>query len=125
MKLFACIAAMLLTLSAFAAEKDADLAQAVEHLLAAVAKSDAKFIRNGDDHSGKDASAHMRKKYDHFKKKIKSPEDFIDLCASKSELSGKPYKIKTADGKLMDAKDWMSARLEEWRQEQKIQPPSK
>jgi hypothetical protein len=102
-----------------AAEKGSEVSAAVEHLLAAVAKSDAKFVRNGDEHAGKDAAAHMRKKYNHFKKKIKTPEDFIELCATKSKLSEKPYQIKTADGTLVASKDWMLARLEEWRKEQK------
>lgn len=107
--------AALFVISVLGADKAADAPAAVEHLLATVAKSDAKFVRNGDEHSGKDASAHMRKKYNHFKKKIKTPEDFIELCATKSELSEKPYQIKTPDGKLVASKDWMLARLEEWR----------
>jgi hypothetical protein len=94
---------------------EADLSQTVEQLLAKVEKSDATFIRNGDSHDGKAASEHMRRKYEHFKKKIKTPEDFIDLCANKSELSGKPYQIKTKDGKVMPSKDWMLERLAEIR----------
>lgn len=111
------VALILCVAPAFGAEKKgaADVAAAVEHLLGAVAKSDAKFVRNGDEHAGKDAAAHMRKKYNHFKKKIQSPEDFIELCATKSELSEKPYQIKMADGKLVASKDWMLARLEEFR----------
>jgi hypothetical protein len=100
-------------LPAFAAEPG--LNETIEKLLTTVEKSDVKFVRNGDEHSGKAAVEHMRKKWDHFKKKIKTPEDFIERCASKSELSDKPYKIKLADGKMVDSKEWMLARLAEIR----------
>ena len=99
-------------MNAFAADPVKEM---VEKLLKAVEKSDATFIRNGDEHKAKEAAEHMRKKYEHFKKKIKTPEDFIELCATKSEISSKPYKIKTADGKTVESKDWMVARLEEIR----------
>jgi hypothetical protein len=95
-----------------AADSDS-LNATVERLLKTVEKSDAIFIRNGDEHSGKEAAQHMRRKYEHFKKSIKTPEDFIEKCATKSELSDKPYKIKTADGKVVDAKDWMMGLLAE------------
>ena len=91
------------------------LKETIEKLLTAVEKSEGKFVRNGDEHTGKAAAEHMRKKRDHFKKKIKTPEDFIELCATKSELSDKPYKIKMSDGKLVDSKEWMLARLVEIR----------
>ncbi len=89
------------------------LKERIDSLLKAVEKSDAKFVRNGDEHSGKEAAEHMRRKYDHFKKEIKTTDDFIAKCASKSETSGKPYMIKTADGTTMKSEDWMKARLAE------------
>ena len=99
-------------LGAFAAETDTTKAK-IESLIAAVEKSDAKFLRNGDEHAGQDAAKHMRRKYDHFKKEIKTTDDFIAKCASKSEISGKPYMIKLADGKLVKCEDWMKAKLVE------------
>jgi len=85
----------------------------IDSLLMAVEKSDAKFVRNGDEHTGKEAAEHMRRKYDHFKKEIKTPDDFIAKCAAKSELSGKPYMVKTADGKSVKCEEWMKARLQD------------
>ena len=79
----------------------------VDYLIAQVEKSDCKFIRNGDEHTAKEAAEHMRAKYNHFKKKIKTPEDFIQKCASKSELSGKPYLVKKPDGSAENCEDWM------------------
>lgn len=99
-----------LVFSSAAAESAVD--QKINELIAVVEKSDCTFIRNGSNHNGKDAAAHMRRKYNHFKKEIKSPEDFIEKCASKSELSGKPYLVKTPDGKTVRCDAWLTAKLE-------------
>lgn len=112
MKRFWAIVVFFAAFGLQAADSDS-LNATVERLLKSVEKSDAIFIRNGDEHSGKEAAQHMRRKYDHFKKSIKTPEDFIEKCATKSELSDKPYKIKTPEGKVVDAKDWMMGLLVE------------
>jgi hypothetical protein len=94
------------------------VAKTVEYLITQVEKSpDMKFLRNGDEHSGKDAAKHMRRKYDHFKKEIKTAEQFIEKCAAKSELSGKPYMIKRSDGTTVKCEDWMKTLLEARRKE--------
>jgi hypothetical protein len=105
----------LLTLNLCAAETE-PLAKTIDYLIAKVEKTDdVKFIRNGDEHTGKEAAEHMRRKYNHFKKEIKTSEDFIAKCASKSELSGKPYMTKKADGSTVKCEDWMKSLLEEHR----------
>ena len=105
----------ILTLNLCAADPE-PVAKTVDYLIAQVEKADGvKFLRNGDEHTGKEAAKHMRRKYDHFKKEIKTPEDFIDKCASKSELSSKPYVIKKADGSTVKCEDWMKSLLEEHR----------
>ena len=83
----------------------------IDQLLKAVENSDCTFIRNGSDHTPKEAAGHMRRKYDHFKKQIKTPEQFIEKCASKSELSGKAYSVKLPDGKVVKCEDWMNDQL--------------
>jgi hypothetical protein len=104
-----------LTLNLRAAETE-PLSKTVDYLIAQVEKADGvKFIRNGDEHTGKEAAEHMRRKYNHFKKEIKTPEDFIEKCAAKSELSGKPYLIKKPDGTTEKCQDWMKSMLEEHR----------
>jgi hypothetical protein len=105
----------ILTLNLCAADTE-PLSKTIDYLIAQVEKADdVKFLRNGDEHNGKDAAKHMRRKYDHFKKEIKTPEDFIEKCASKSELSGKPYMIKKADGSTLKCEDWMKTLLEQHR----------
>ncbi|MEP7015189.1 MAG: DUF5329 family protein [Verrucomicrobiota bacterium] len=92
----------------FAAES---LEETINYLIDYVAKSDATFIRNGDTHTPAEGAAHIKAKYDHFKSSIKTPEDFIRLCATKSLLSGQPYLVRPRDGKEMRLADWLTAAL--------------
>ncbi len=89
----------------------ADLTKAtaaqIDRLLDTVEKSKCVFIRNGSEHTGKDAAAHMRAKYKYFKKEIRTVDDFIAKCATKSELSGKPYLVKLENGQTVRCDKWM------------------
>lgn len=97
---------------AFAAES---LEQTISYLIDHVAKSDATFIRNGQPHTPAEAAAHIKSKYEHFKSEIKTPEDFIRLSASKSLLTGKPYLVRTPDGKETHLQVWLTDALKEHR----------
>lgn len=70
------------------------------YLIDQVAQSHLTFTRNGTEYSSQEAAAHIKNKYEYFKSRIESPEDFIHLCASKSFVSGKPYLVSTAQGKI-------------------------
>lgn len=95
-----------------------DLDSTIEYLLDFVEQSQCTFIRNGKEHSPNEAVAHMKRKYEHFKKKIRTAEDFIRLTASKSLMSGKPYLIRTKEGKTLPSKDWlMDALSQYWKEE--------
>lgn len=69
------------------------------------------FMRNGKAHDADDAAKHMRAKFDHFKDEIATAEDFIDRCASRSEMTGKAYQVKMPNGSLKDAKEFLNAEL--------------
>ena len=88
------------------------LIDSINYLLDYVANSHATFIRNGQTHTPQEAADHIRAKYQHFKSEIKTPEDFIRLSASKSLLSGQPYRVRTADGKEMRLDEWLTAALQ-------------
>ena len=88
--------AVLLVLGARAVAAPVD---EIEALLTYVGKLEgASFIRNGDAHTPAEAVDHLRTKWMAQKGQIKSAEDFVRLCATKSILSGKPYTIRFADG---------------------------
>jgi predicted aspartyl protease len=83
----------------------------IERLLTALESSDAVFIRNGTEHSGKDAAEHLRGKLKQAGGKITTAAEFIEQLASKSSLSGKPYQVRTPDGKVVEARAWFEAQL--------------
>ena len=87
---------------------------AIEFILAKVADSDLEFVRNGKAHTPPEAVKHMRRKYEYYENKIETPEDFIELAATKSMLSGKPYTIRTAAGEV-PAAEWLLSILDEYR----------
>ena len=96
----------------------AKLAQAINYLLAFVEKSECKFIRNDKEYSAENAAAHMRKKHQYFKDKIKTPEDFIRLAATKSLMTNKPYLVRLKNGKLVKSETWLLQALDVFQEEQ-------
>jgi hypothetical protein len=104
-----------MTINAGAESENDNLKNAINYLLNFVGSSDCIFIRNGREHTAEDAVAHLQRKYEHFKDQIQSPEDFIRLAASKSMISGKPYRIKTADGMELKLEKWLLKALEIYR----------
>ena len=111
--LFVFIAALAAT--AQEAGPKEDLQQTVDYLLNYVAGSECVFIRNGKEYDAKKASSHMKRKYNHFRDEIKTPEDFIRLAATMSTMSGKPYMVKLKNGKEMASADWLLEVLTEHR----------
>lgn len=62
-------------------------------MLKFVEATECKYERNGEMHAGKETAEHIKKKYDYVKDKIVSAEDFIELSATKSALSGNKYPV--------------------------------
>ncbi len=98
------------------AHAEDDLKPTIQYLLNYVGKSNVVFIRNDSEHTAKEAVEHIKKKYNHFKDKIKTPEDFIRLSATKSMFSGNLYKIKTKGGKIIPCRQWLLSALRTYRQ---------
>jgi hypothetical protein len=92
-----------------------DTDRAIEYLLDQVAGSDCTFIRNGQNYDAQQARAHLRSKYKYFKSQIQTPEDFIRLAATKSEITGEPYQVRTRDGQVLTSAAWLTAILGDYR----------
>lgn len=112
------IAALVLPAAALAQEspppgEDADTA--IRHLISRVAASDCTFIRNCTAYTGARASVHMSRKYRYFKDRIRTPEDFIRLAATKSIQTGEPYTVRARDGTEIRSEEWMLKALGEYR----------
>lgn len=97
--------------------------QTVEYLLDYVADSGLVFIRNGKQHDSVAAADHMRGKYEHFSKKIATPEDFIERAATKSLMSGKAYLVVLETGETVPTAIWLNAALENYLSRQTAHNP--
>ena len=98
-------------------DKSESLESTINYLLSYVKRSNCTFIRNDREYTSEEATGHIQRKYKHFKSKIKTPEDFIRLSATKSLITGKPYMVKTKSGHLMTSKDWLLEALEAFRRQ--------
>jgi hypothetical protein len=74
----------------------------------------AKFIRNGSEHSAKDAASHLRMKLQKAGSRVKTADDFIILCASQSYFSREPYTIRFADGRTVKTADYFRDLLRQY-----------
>jgi hypothetical protein len=92
--------------------------QEIHHLLRFVETTQCKYERNGKQQNGVDAVAHIKKKYDYFEDDIDTAEDFIELSATKSTMSGKAYKVHCPDEDVITSKKWLLDELAAFRKKQ-------
>lgn len=90
----------------------------VEHLIAYLENSNCNMVRNGKTHSGEGGGKHVRRKYEYFRDDISSTEAFIELSATKSTMSGKPYEVHCPGEPPRDSADWMLEELDVYRSAQ-------
>jgi hypothetical protein len=102
-----------------AAAQQENLGETINYLMNYVEKSNLIFIRNSKEHTPAEAAAHMRRKYNYFKDEIKTPEDFVRLCASKSLRTGRPYMLRLPDESLLRCDKWLLSVLSRYRRETK------
>ena len=87
----------------------------VEHLLGFVRTSSCLISRNGTTHHGQEAAAHIQKKYDYFRDRITTTEQFIEYSATKSTMSGGYYTVLCNGQAPVRTKDWLLEELEIYR----------
>ncbi len=74
-------------------------------------QKDMKFIRNGTEYSCEEAGRFLRGKMDAMGGEVTSAREFIERIASKSSMSGTPYQVKFADGRLIPAAKFLGDEL--------------
>ena len=80
---------LLLIISSVLWARDPREEKRIEHLLQTVESlKGAAFIRNGTEYNAKDAGKHLRMKLAKAGDRVKTAEDFIEGCASRSSFSG-------------------------------------
>lgn len=113
--------ALLLTAAAFAQAPNATAQREIEALFQHLAASPCRFQRNGDWHDAREASAHLRRKYEYLRKRGLAPtaEAFVERAASRSSLSGKAYRVQCGRAPPQDSQAWFLAALKEIRAAQR------
>ncbi len=86
----------------------------IANLLQYIEESKCTFIRNGNQYNSLAAREHIEKKYNYYKKRITTAEEFIQYSATKSTLTGKPYKV-FCDEVGMNSSDWLNVELDKMR----------
>lgn len=108
---------LLLTIGPPALQADeAQTAREIEHLMDYIGASTCRFIRNGKVYDAGAARAHIQKKYDYVRKRIRTAEDFIRYAATASSMSGEPYRIRCGAQEMLCA-DWLVEELRRYRLE--------
>jgi hypothetical protein len=88
----------------------------IEFLIDSIAQlHDAVFIRNATDYSSAQAAEHLRLKLRNAGARVRTAEDFITRCASASSMSGEKYRIRFADGHVVDNAVFLRQKLAEFR----------
>ncbi len=89
----------------------------IDALLSRLATSTCEFYRNGSWHSAAEAKSHLLGKLRYLEDKgmVQSTEQFIELGASKSSVSGEPYLVKCANGSVVSSSAWLRSQLQAMR----------
>lgn len=98
-----------------AAPTPAPVRSEITALLEKIKTSGCQFERNGRWHSAADAQAHLLRKLEYAensRRTVVRTEQFIELAASKSSLSGKPYRIKCGAGAPQQSAVWLNRELQ-------------
>ena len=93
-----------------------DYQQEIKHLLNYIKTTACDYERNGLTYKGSEAVVHVQRKYDYFKAKINSAEDFVRLCATKSELTGQAYQVQCPNQAKQTSAAWLLKELQQVRQ---------
>lgn len=101
-------------------DAQADVSEAdsreVHHLLEYLRTSGCAMERNGKKHNSEDAYSHVKKKYDYFRSRIQTSEDFIEYSASKSTMSSKYYLVYCEGQPAVRTRDWLLEELHNYRE---------
>jgi ferredoxin-NADP reductase len=91
--------------------------QEINSLLDFVEHSECRFVRNGSEYPGAQARAHLEKKLEYLEErdKVNSAEDFIELAATQSSMSGLAYEVRCPAG-VQPASLWLKTELQRQRQ---------
>ncbi len=76
--------------------------------------SACEFNRNGSWHTTADAKSHLMRKLKYLEDRgaVQSTEQFIELAASGSSMTGKPYLVKCGKEAPVSSATWLRGQLQ-------------
>ncbi|NDY92448.1 YfeK family protein [Ideonella livida] len=120
----AALAALCSAGPAGAAPSAAPVRAEIEALLARLQSSGCQFQRNGTWHEAPQAREHLLRKLAAVEERttVRSTEQFIELAASRSSLSGQAYQVRCGTTPAQNSQPWLSRELAALRGETRNRP---
>jgi hypothetical protein len=112
MKLLHALAATIVALAPHfaAATPDARAEAEIQALLAFVERSPCRFVRSEATYDGKEARAHLARKYDYARWMLSTADQFVQHVASASSVTGEEYRVRCGDQE-QPARSWLASEL--------------
>lgn len=106
-----------LALQASAATLPAKDRDEVDALLSRLETSGCQFNRNGSWYSGAEAKVHLSSKREYLEGKsaLQTTEQFIELAATSSSMTGVAYQVKCKDTAAVPSRAWLLNELKQVR----------
>jgi len=107
------IAALLVAGATLAAPTPAPVRAEIDALLDRLSASGCEFGRNDAWHAGADAKAHLLRKLEYIEKyaTVGTTEQFIDVAATRSSVSGTPYLVRCGNAAPVQGGPWLTGQL--------------
>lgn len=89
----------------------------IDYLLGRISTSGCEFNRNSTWYDGQRAVAHIRYKYAELTANslVTTTDDFIEMAASRSSMTGNVYLIRCSDSILVTSGQWLRDQLAAYR----------
>ena len=86
----------------------------IDALLSRLEASSCTFNRNGTWYPATEAKTHLLRKLKYLEDKgaVRNTEEFIELAASSSSTTGKPYLVKCGSAPAVESGAWLQAQLQ-------------
>lgn len=99
--------------SAVAQPTPAPVRAEIDAMLNRLETSGCEFLRNGSWHDGARARAHLLDKLAYIEKRgaLQNAEQFIELAASRSSLSGRAYQVRCGTQAPVVSQRWLTEQL--------------
>ena len=107
------VMAMVVGTSPYALDSVPTVGREIDALLHTLGRSNCQFSRNGQWYSSDEASLHLKSKLQYLSAtgSLNTTEQFIDLAASTSSVSGVPYQVKCVDAGVVESHRWLTEQL--------------